>query len=174
MNFPGLHQMRIQYVDDGESVPPRFRNVWLDGVLLKGVTGIDLRMRVDEVPTARIEMMVNVEDVDDVFEVDMRRTYTRDLLNEPISRLDLSVRAYNAIARGIVKKEGGWASAERDENNTIGDVVRAYNNGRLRKYYLMGKKSYDEVCRRLSLYGLIADDPDVTDEAATGRKEEED
>ena len=151
MNVPGLHRvrieaeeekprdaelprMKIQYDEEDESWPPRFRNVWLDGVRLKGVTGIDLRIRVEEVPTARIEMMVNVEDVDDVFEVDMRRTYARDLLNEPISRLDLSVRAYNAIARGIVKKEDYERRTEVEFEGHTFHAVADYDSY-LRSYY---------------------------------------
>lgn len=142
-----VHRLRI------EKDPENLTHVLLDDQELRGITGLTLRMRYDEMASVLIEMNVVPEKVDALADVTVQRNYVGDgLLNQPIQVLDLSVRAYNSILRGRTR-DGSWQN--RDENKVVGDVVRAYHNGRLKKYYLMGPKSYEEVCSKLKENGLI-------------------
>ena len=156
--YPGFHTVKIEKKDEVDNAwPPRFHRVFLDDKELAGVTRLNLEMEVGAVPMLKLEMMVNVDGIDEVGEVQIARKFSEADLNRPISDLELSVRAYNAIVRGAVKKDG-WNVVERDQNKTVGDVLVAYRNGRLKKYYLLGKKSYDEVCGKLKEFGLIEED----------------
>lgn len=156
--FPGFHTVKIETKDEVDNTwPPRFHRVLLDDKELTGVTRLNLDMDTESIPVLKLEMHVNVDSVKEVGLVESRRVFTEADLNRPVSDLGLSVRAYNAIVRGTVKKDG-WNVVERDLNKTIGDVVVAYRNGRLKKYYLLGKKSYDEVCGKLKAFGLIEED----------------
>ena len=158
--FPGYHTVKIETKDEVDNTwPPRTHRVLLDDKELNGITRLNLDMDAGSIPVLKLEMMVNVDSIDEVGEVQIVRKFSEADLNKPVSDLGLSVRAYNAIVRGTVKKDG-WNVVERDLNKTIGDVVVAYKNGRLKKYYLMGKKSYDEVCGKLKEFGLIEEGAD--------------
>jgi len=156
--FPGFHTVKIEKKDEADNTwPPRSHRVLLDDKELTGITSLNLDMDVESIPVLKLEMMVNVDSIDEVGEVQIVRKFSETDLNKPVSDLGLSVRAYNAIVRGTVKKDG-WNVVERDLNKTVGDVLVAYKNGRLKKYYLLGKKSYDEVCGKLKEFGLIEED----------------
>ena len=146
MNF---HEFKI--VTDEEN---RSKHIFIDGIEQKGVVSCDVRLRPDEIPTVKLEYMVGRLDTAIAASVvETNKTFTDGFLNLSIEHLDLSVRAYNVIKRGL------WNTyIDRDFNSTIADVVIAYRTGRLKKYNGMGKKTYNEIITQLKKFGLIAED----------------
>lgn len=143
-----VHRLRIE--KDPET---NLTHVFLDDQDLLGVTGLTLRMRYDELASVQIEMNVVPDKVEAVTDVSIRREYVGEaLLNQPIEVLGLGVHAYNTVMRGM-NRNGKWD--DRDENQVVGDVVLAYHNGRLKRYRMMGRKTYEEVCSKLKEKGLI-------------------
>ena len=145
-----FHKVRIE----SEKDRPTFHHVYLDGMEVKGVTAMDLHIDTESCPVLKLEIMATEIEADEWADIQKSVTYTDEFMNRGIEHLDLSVRAFNCIKRGIIKDAANpWQ--ERDRNETIGDVVAAYRNGHLKRYKYLGKKSYLEVEEKLQKFGLI-------------------
>jgi len=143
------HNFRIESDESGA-----VKRIFIDDVEQKGVTACDIRLRVDEVPSVKLQyVFTNIECALTAAVVETSKTFTDGVLNKGIEYLELSVRAYNSLRRGVWDN---WMNA--DHNRTIGDVLIAYRTGHLKKYENMGIKTYKEVIDRLKQFGLLAED----------------
>lgn len=149
MNY---HHIKVNYCMSDDGLTPSFRKIYLDDTEILGVVAADFRWRPDEIPTLKLEILATDVEVDDFFRAETQTKTMSELMQEPIEALGLSVRAYNAIKRGCWNRSD---FSSRDENNTVGDVVKAYQNGRLEKYWNLGSKTYREITDKLKAHGLI-------------------
>ena len=146
---------KIRITSDENSIR---KHIFIDDQEIFGVTAADLRLRPDEIPTLTLEISSTDIEVEDV-ECDALRKYIykNDLLNMPIEYLKLTNRTYNALKRACVR---GESLADHDRNETIGDVLKNYKSGRVRRYSHLGKKCLDEIRAVLTVCGLIGGDED--------------
>ena len=144
-----FHNFRIESDESGA-----VKRIFIDDVEQKGVTACDIRLRVDEVPSVKLQyVFMNIECALTAAVVETSKTFTDGILDKGLEELDLSVRAYNRV------KAGYWDTySNRDHNMTIGDVLIAYRTGHLKKYKGMGHKTYDEIIEKLKKFGLLAED----------------
>lgn len=144
-----FHDIRITSDENSTA-----KHVFIDGVEQRGVVSCDVRLRKDEIPTVTLEYIAMNLTMDlPGAAVDTNMSFSNGFLNLGIEHLEISVRAYNVI------RHGNWDTyLNRDQNNTIEDVVIAYRNGHLKKYLGMGKKTYDEVITQLNKFGLIGEE----------------
>lgn len=144
-----LHDIKIETSDDGV-----VKKVYIDGVEQFGVTACDVHLRPEEVPVINLQYVFrNIDAAIHAAEVNANKTFTDGVLDQGLENLELSVRAYNSLKRGIWNT---WSDA--DHNRTIGDVMIAYRTGHLKQYENIGRKTYDEVIGRLKKFGLLAED----------------
>ena len=141
-----LHEFRIETDETGV-----YKKIFIDGVEQKGVTACDVRLRIDEIPSIKLEYnFTSIEAAMSSAVVDATKTFTDGVLDKGIEYLELGVRPYNVLKRGIWDT---WMNA--DHNRTIADVLIAYRTGHLKQYQNMGPKSYKEIIDRLKQFGLL-------------------
>ena len=144
-----LHDIKIETSEDGAC-----KRIYIDGVEQMGVTACDIRLRPDEVPTVNLQYVFSsIEAALHSTGISANKTFTDGVLDKDLVELDLSVRAYNCLKRGVWDT---WMNADR--NMTIGDVLIAYRTGHLRNYKNLGAKTYQEIIGRLKDYGLLEGD----------------
>lgn len=144
-----LHDIRIETSEDGAC-----KRIYIDGVEQMGVTACDIRLRTDEVPSVNLQYVFNsIEAALHSTSVSANKTFTDGVLDKDLIELELSVRAYNCLKRGVWDK---WMNA--DHNMTIGDVLIAYRTGHLKQYKNLGAKTYQEIIGRLKDFGLLEGD----------------
>ena len=144
-----LHDIKIETSEDGAC-----KRIYIDGVEQMGVTACDIRLRPDEVPTVNLQYVFSsIEAALHSTGISANKTFTDGVLDQGMENLELSVRAYNSLRRGIWNT---WCDA--DHNRTIGDVLIAYRTGHLKQYENMGIKTYKEVIDRLKQFGLLTED----------------
>lgn len=144
-----FHDFKITTEDTGT-----VKHVFIDGMEQKGLVACDIRLRPDEIPTIRLEyVFTNLETALDASVVETTKTFTDGILNKGIEYLDLSVRLYNILRKGVWDN---WMNA--DHNRTIADVLIAHRTGHLKRYQGMGEKAYAEVIGQLRKFGLLAED----------------
>lgn len=148
----GMHKITIRSNADN----PKFKNIFIDDKEIFGVTAADLKLRQDEIPVINLEILATDVEVDGIdCDTFTKVIYKNRLLNLPITAVNFSNRAYNALARAHVIGES-WL--ERDEIETIGDVLRCYHNGRIKRYSGVGRKTMTEIEEKLTKLGLIGGD----------------
>ena len=144
-----LHDIKIETSEDGAC-----KRIYIDGVEQMGVTACDIRLCPDEVPTVNLQYVFSsIEAALHSTGISANKTFTDGVLDQGMENLELSVRAYNSLRRGIWNT---WCDA--DHNRTIGDVLIAYRTGHLKQYENMGIKTYKEVIDRLKQFGLLTED----------------
>lgn len=148
----GMHKITIR----SDSCNPQFKKIFIDDKEILGVTSADLRLCPDEIPVFSFEMLATDVKVDGInCETFTKVIYNSQLLNIPISAVNFSNRAYNALRRAHIFGED-WS--ECDNIETIGDVLRCYLNGRVKKYAGVGRKTLTEIEEKLTKLGLIGGD----------------
>lgn len=148
----GMHKITIRSNADN----PLLKNIFIDDKEIFGVTSADLKICPDEVPVINLEILATDVEVDGInCETFTKVIYKNQLLNYPLTAVNFSNRAYNALVRAHVIGES-WL--ERDEIETIGDVLRCYLNGRVKKYAGVGRKTMAEIQEKLTKLGLIGGD----------------
>jgi DNA-directed RNA polymerase alpha subunit len=144
-----FHDFRIETDETGTC-----KRVIIDGVEQKGVIACDVRLRPDEIPTIRLEYhFTSIEAALSAGRIEAVKTFTDSVLDKGLEYLNLSVRAYNCLKRGVWDT---WMNAEH--NNTIADVMIAYRTGHLKQYKGLGNKTYREIIDKLKEYGLLEED----------------
>lgn len=129
-------------------------HIYLDDREVEGVVSADFEYRVDCKPVVKLSICVTEASIEmDHGDVEVSKTYRKEVLDVAIEKLGLSSRAYNALKWGCVK---GETKDLRDRNKTVGDILKVLLNGRLRKYQNLGKKSYQEIQDKLVDLGLIS------------------
>ncbi len=82
-----------------------------------------------------------------------------DILNKPITELDLSVRSFNCLKSSNI--------------NTIGDLLN-YDKNSLMKIKNFGKKSFTEISEKLQIYGLsLEENPEENHDIESASEMEE-
>ena len=148
----GMHKITIRSNADN----PKFKNIFIDDKEIFGVTEVSMKLRPDEIPVFNIEILAPDVEVDGInCETFTKIIYNSQLLNIPISAVNFSNRAYNALRRAHIFGED-WS--EGDNIETIGDVLRCYLNGRVKKYAGVGRKTLTEIEEKLTKLGLIGGD----------------
>lgn len=144
-----FHDFRIETDETGVC-----KHIFIDGVEQMGVVACDIRLRVDEAPSIRMEyQFTNISAALSAGVIETTKTFTDGVLDQGLENLELSSRAYNSLRRGMWNT---WADA--DHNRTIADVLIAYRTGHLKKYRGMGSRSYDEIISRLKEFELLETD----------------
>lgn len=129
-------------------------HIYLDDKEVECCVSADFEYRVDCVPVVKLAICVTEASIEmDHGDVEVSKTYRKEVLDVAIEKLGLSSRAYNALKWGCVK---GETKDLRDRNKTVGDILKVLLNGRLRKYQNLGKKSYQEIQDKLVDLGLIS------------------
>lgn len=124
----GFYHVRIVQDDDN----PIYKHIYLDGREIVGVTGVDIRMRPDELTSVAMTLTARSVEI----ETDANLTVNpEDVLAHGIECLNLSTRAYNALRRA--------------GKRTVKEVAEAYVSGELREFRLVGNRTYDEIRERL-------------------------
>lgn len=148
----GMHKITIRSNADN----PKFKNIFIDDKEIFGVTEVSMKLRPDEIPVFNIEILAPDVEVDGInCETFTKIIYNSQLLNIPISAMNFSNRAYNALRRAQIFGED-WS--ESDNIETVGDVLRCYLNGRVKKYDGVGLKTMAEIQEKLTKLGLIGGD----------------
>jgi len=148
----GMHKITIRSDENNQIL----KHIFIDDQEIFGVTAADLKLRPDEIPVINLEILATDVEVDGInCETFTKIIYKSQLLNIPISAVNFSNRAYNALRRAHVFGED-WS--ERDNIETIGDVLRCYLNGRVKKYDGVGRKTMTEIKEKLTKLGLIGGD----------------
>jgi len=143
------HNFRIESDESGA-----VKRIFIDDVEQKGVTACDIRLRVDEVPSVKLQyVFTNIDCALTAAVVETSKTFTDGVLDKDLIELGLSSRAYNCLKRGVWDK---WMNA--DHNMTIGDVLIAYRTGHLKQYKNLGSRTYQEIIGRLKEFGLLEGD----------------
>lgn len=74
LKCPGLHSLKVEPVMDEGFVLTGFYKILLDGQELHGVTGINLKLGIDELSSVKLTMNVNVEDIQTLADLEIEFT----------------------------------------------------------------------------------------------------
>lgn len=129
------------------------KHLFIDGEELTGVKRCLIRIEPGMVPTVDVEYaFMNVEAEIDNARINQKVTFDSPVLDRDFRELDLSVRAYNSILRCFRKHEV-----------TVGEVVGAYKDGRLKLVRNAGVMTLKEIRDALVKIGAM-DDEDESDQ----------